>query len=73
VNAVTFIVAKKNSPDGRHAFAILRMSDTRQDVVSFHATVDEATQAAVRYASLARFSGLDSRVYHRDWLTEGTS
>jgi len=73
VNAITFIVVEKNSPDGRHPFAILRMSDTRQDVVSFHATIDEATQAAVRYASVARFSGLDSRVYHRGWLTEGPS
>lgn len=73
MNIVTFVVTKKNSPDGRHPFTILRLSDNRQDVVSFHATVDEATQAAVRYASLARFSGLDSRVYHRDRLTEGTS
>jgi hypothetical protein len=73
VNVITFVVAKKNSPDGRHPFTILRVSDTRQDVVSFHTTVDEATEAAVRYASLARYSGLESRVHREEWLIQGTT
>ena len=73
VNIITFVVAKKNSPDGHHPFAILRLSDTRQDVVSFHATMDEATEAAARYASRARYSGLESRVYREEWLAQGTT
>ena len=73
MRSVTFVVVKKNSPDGHHPFTILRLSDTRQDVVSFHATMDEATEAAARYASRARYSGLESRVYREEWLVQGTT
>jgi hypothetical protein len=33
--------------------------------------MDEAAQAAHRYASTARFSGLDAQIYQRDWLLNG--
>jgi hypothetical protein len=71
VYRVTFVVANKYSPDGRYPFTILRVNDSRQDVVSYHLTMDEATEAAHRYASQARFSGLDARALHRAWLNSG--
>jgi hypothetical protein len=71
VNVITFVVARKNSPDGRYPFTILRMNQLRQDVISHHATIDEASEAAARYASQARFAGLDARIYQRDWLLDG--
>jgi hypothetical protein len=68
---VTFIIIEKNSPDGRFPFTILRMSDRRQDVVSYHSTKDEAAEAANRYASQAKFSGLDAVIFQKDWMTGG--
>lgn len=63
MNIITFVVAEKNSPDGRFPFTILRMSDTRQDVVSYHQTKDEAAEAALHYAYQARFSGLRAQIH----------
>jgi hypothetical protein len=68
---VTFVVARKQSPDGRYPYTILRISENQQEVVSYHGTVEEATEAAHRYASWAGFSGLHARIYLRDWLVEG--
>ncbi len=72
MNAITFIVAEKNSPDARYPYAILRLTESRQDIVSYHATLDEATHAAVRYRSKARFAGLDARISQLGWSTGGT-
>lgn len=71
MNTVTFVVIRKPSPDGRYPFTILRISDDRQEAVSFHATLDEATEAAQRYVAEARFARLNARIYHRDWLVQG--
>ncbi len=71
MNTVTFVVAQKDSPDGRYPFTILRMSDHQQDIVSYHRTMDEAAEAALHYASQARYSGLNARIYQRDWLING--
>jgi hypothetical protein len=68
MNTITFIVTQKHSPDGRYPVTILRMNGRRQDVVSYHRTMDEAEEAAGRYASQARYSGLNARIYQRDWL-----
>ena len=72
MNAITFVVAEKNSPDDRYPFAILRLTDRRQDVVSYHATEDEAKLAAQRYTSKARFAGLDARIFQWSALVDGT-
>ena len=69
---VTFIVVKKSSPDKRFPFTVLRLSENRQDVVSYHRTQDEAAEAATRYARQARFSGLDAVMRPLDWIVEGT-
>jgi hypothetical protein len=71
MNTITFVVTQRYSPDGRFPFSILRMTNGRQAVVSYHTTMDEAAQAAHRYASTARFSGLDAQIYQRDWLLNG--
>jgi hypothetical protein len=68
MNTITFIVAQKYSPDGCYPFTILRVNGRRQDIVSYHRTIDEATEAVHRYASQARYSGLNARIYQRDWL-----
>jgi hypothetical protein len=71
VNRVTFVVTEKSSPDGRCSIAILRLSDSRHDVVSFHRTMDEAAEAIRRYVSQARFSGLDARFSQCERLSGG--
>jgi hypothetical protein len=71
MNTITFVVTQRYSPDGRYPFSILRMTDSRQVVVSYHESMDEAAEAAHRYASKARYSGLDARIYQRDWLLNG--
>jgi hypothetical protein len=70
VNRITFVIVKKSTSGGAYPFSILRVSDVRQDVVSQHATLDDATEAALRYASQARFAGLEARIYRRDWLAD---
>lgn len=71
MNTVTFVLVKKRSVDGRYPFTILRISDNRMDVVSHHETMEEAREAAQRYASQARFTGLEARVFYRDRLAKG--
>jgi hypothetical protein len=66
VNVVTFIVDRQKHLDGRNQFTILRISDNRMDVVSHHETVDQALEAAQRYASQVKFTGLDARILQRD-------
>lgn len=63
---VTFVIVRQNYLDGRNQFTILRISDDRLDVVSHHETENDAMEAADRYASKARFSGLDARIFRRD-------
>jgi hypothetical protein len=71
VNAITFVIAEKHSPDGRYPFLVMRISGDRQDVVSYHATMEDAETKAQYYAVQARRSRLDARVFHRDWLLSG--
>jgi hypothetical protein len=66
VTTITFVIDKRKHLDGRNQFAILRIGGARLDVVSRHETVDQAREAAHRYASQAKFSGLDARVFQRD-------
>jgi hypothetical protein len=66
VNLVTFVVDRQKHLDGRSRYAVLRIRDNRLDVVSSHETLDQALEAAQRYASQARFSGLDARILQRD-------
>jgi hypothetical protein len=66
VATVTFIIIRQHYLDGRNQFTVLRVLDNRMDVVSHHASAEEALEAAHRYASQARFSGLDARVFQRD-------
>jgi hypothetical protein len=68
MNRVTFVIVNKSSPDGRYPYTVLRISGSRQEAVSFHRSVEEAGDAAQRYAAQARFARLEARVYYRDWL-----
>jgi hypothetical protein len=63
---VTFVIDKRKYLSGRDQFAVLRIRDNRLDIVSQHATVEQALEAAQRYASQARFAGLDARVFQRE-------
>jgi hypothetical protein len=71
MNSVTFVILRKSSPDGRYPFMVLRISGSRQEPISYHKSLDDATDAANRYAAEARFAQLDARVFHRDWLVSG--
>jgi hypothetical protein len=71
MDTVTIVLVKKESLDGRRPFTIFRISDNYMDVLSHHETMDEATEAARRYASQVRFAGLDARVFYRDRSAEG--
>jgi hypothetical protein len=66
VATVTFVIVRQNYLDGRNQFTVLRISDSRLDVVSHHETLDEAMEAAQSYASKARFAGLEARILQRD-------
>jgi hypothetical protein len=66
VATITFVIDIRNYLDGRTQFTVLRISDSRLDVVSRHETVDQAMDAARGYASKARFAGLDARIFQRD-------
>jgi hypothetical protein len=66
VAIITFVIDRRKHLDGRSQFTVLRMSDSRLDVISHHDTVDKAMEAAHLYASKARFAGLDVRVLQRD-------
>lgn len=63
---VTFVIVSQNYLDGRNQYTVLRISDSRLDVVSHHETLDEAMEAARSYASKARFAGLEARILQRD-------
>ena len=65
VAIVTFVIDRRKFLDGRDQFAVLRIRDNRLEVVSHHTTLDEACEAANRYASHARFAGLDARILQR--------
>lgn len=66
MNLVTFVIDRQKHLDGRSRYAVLRIRDNRLDVVSHHETMDQALEAAQRYASQARFAGLDARILQRD-------
>jgi hypothetical protein len=66
VTIVTFVVDRHKRLDGRNQFTILRISDSQMDVISHHESVDQALEAARRYASQAKFAGLDARIIQRD-------
>ena len=66
MNVVTFIVDRQKHLDGRSQFTILRISDNRMDIISRHETIDQALEAAQRYASQVKFAGLDARILQRD-------
>jgi hypothetical protein len=66
VATVTFVILSQNYLDGRNQYTVLRISDSRLDVVSHHETLDEAMEAARSYASKARFAGLEARILQRD-------
>jgi hypothetical protein len=66
VTVVTFVIDRRKFLDGRNQFAVLRIRDSRLEVVSHHPTLDEASEAANRYASQARFAGLDAHIIQRD-------
>jgi hypothetical protein len=66
VATVTFVIVSQNYLDGRNQYTVLRISDSRLDVVSHHETLDEAMEAARSYASKARFAGLEARILQRD-------
>ena len=66
VASVTFVINRQKHLDGRSQFTILRIRDTRMDVISHHETLEQAMEAAQGYASHARFAGLDARILQRD-------
>jgi hypothetical protein len=66
VAIVTFVIDRRKKFDGRDQFTVLRIRDNHLEVVSHHLTVDAAKDAANRYASQARFAGLDARILQRD-------
>ena len=66
MTTITFVINKRNYLNGRNQFTVLRISDSRLDVVSHHKTVDQAMDAARGYASKAKFAGLDARIFARD-------
>ena len=72
MNTVTFVVAPQHSADGRQRFTVLRLTENQQTVVSFHATMDEATRAARSYMYAAHFSGMDARVFLREGADPGS-
>ena len=66
MGTVTFVIDRQQHLDGRDRFTVLRISENRLDIVSHHTTSDDAKEAALRYASKARFAGLDARILQRD-------
>jgi hypothetical protein len=66
VASVTFVIDRQKHLDGRNRFTVLRIRDNRMDMISHHETVEQAMEAAQRYASHARFAGLDARILQRD-------
>jgi hypothetical protein len=66
VTGVTFVIDRQKYLDDRNQFTVLRIRDSRMDVISHHETAEQAMEAAHRYASHARFAGLDARILQRD-------
>jgi hypothetical protein len=66
VPTITFVIDRQTYLAGRNQFTVLRIKDKRLDVVSHHETMAQAIEAAQRYASQARFAGLDARILQRD-------
>jgi hypothetical protein len=65
MTTITFLIDRRKHLKVRDRFTIMRIREQRLDVVSHHETTDQALAVAQRYASQAKYSGLDACVFQR--------